>query len=252
MLDRIAALIGALPPFLMLWYAERFERRIREPHAEWRYRILAAAGLASVPMAWAEHWVASVIALAPEPERTLSEAFIVAAAIEETGKVACLYLLTRSFLAPGTRYGGFLYALHAAAGFAIVENVMMMLDVPNLTVFTVRFVLRAYMASPMHLFAGGVVGYFWARRRFDAGKIGLPGGLGLAIAIHGSYNALLLAVERLPDGYEPLVAACAIGAIALPLSGLFVLRRLASTLRADDARDGRGVPVVRPSQAVAR
>ena len=169
----------------------------------------------------------------------LSEAFLVAAAVEETGKVACLYILTRSVLAPGTRYGGFLYALHAAAGFAIVENVMMMIGTPNLTVFTVRFVLRAYMASPMHLFAGGVIGYFWARRRFDRGAIGLPGGLGCAIAIHGSYNALLLAVERLPSGNDRWVAACAISAIALPLGGLIVLRYLAGRLRDDDVRDGR-------------
>ena len=239
MLDRLAALIGALPPFLMLWYAERLERRVREPHARYRYRILVAVGLASVPMAWAEHWVAHVIAHVPDPERTLCEAFLVAAAVEETGKVACLYFLTRSALAPRTRYGGFLYALHAAAGFAIVENVMMMIGTPNLTVFTVRFVLRAYMASPMHLFAGGVIGYFWARRRFDRGAIGLPGGLGCAISIHGTYNALLLAVERLPDGNEHWVAVCAIGAIAVPLGGLIVLRYLAGRLRSDDIRDGR-------------
>jgi len=240
MIDRLAALLGALPPFLMLWYAERYERRVREPHAEWRYRILAASGLASVPMAWAEHMVAHVIFEAPEPQRTLSEAFLVAAAIEETGKVLCLYFLTRSFLAPRTRYGGFLYALHAATGFAIVENVMMMLDTPDLTVFTVRFVLRAYMASPMHLLAGGVVGYLWARRRFDRGSLGLSGGLAFAIVIHGSYNALLLAVERLPASHSDLVAVCAVSAIAVPLCGVVLLRYLAGRLREDDARDGRG------------
>jgi len=240
MIDRLAALLGALPPFLMLWYAERFERRVREPHAEWRYRVLCAAGLASVPMAWAEHFIASVISEAAEPQRTLSEAFLVAAAVEEGGKVLCLYLLTRSVLAPRTRYGSFLYALHAATGFAIVENVMMMLNVPDFTVFTVRFVLRAYMASPMHLLAGGVVGYFWARRRFDRGAIGLSGGLGFAIAIHGSYNALLLAVERLPAQHADLVAVCAVLAIAVPLGGVVLLRYLAGGLRADDARDGRG------------
>jgi RsiW-degrading membrane proteinase PrsW (M82 family) len=230
----------------MLWYAEHFERRIKEPHAEWRYRVMAAAGLASVPMAWAEHAIATIIALAPDPQRTLFEAYIVAATVEETGKVACLYLLTRLSLAPGTRYGGFLYALHAAAGFAIVENVMMMIDTPNLTAFTVRFILRAYMASPMHLLAGGVVGYLWARRRFDDGAIGLSGGLGLAILIHGTYNALLLAVERLPSSYGHTMVACAIAAIALPLFGIVLLRVLAGQLRADDERDGRAVRVRMP------
>jgi RsiW-degrading membrane proteinase PrsW (M82 family) len=238
-LDRLAALLGAVPPFLMLWYAEHFERRIKEPHADWRYRVLVAAGLASVPMAWAEHAVSEVIEAAADPQRTLFEAYIVAASVEETGKVLCLYLLTRFSLGPRTRYGSFLYALHAGAGFAIVENVMMMLNVPNFTVFTVRFVLRAYMASPMHLLAGGVVGYLWARRRFDRGTVGLSGGLALAILLHGTYNALLLAVERLPADYPRAVVACAVCAIALPLCGVIVLRVMAGKLRADDERSGR-------------
>jgi RsiW-degrading membrane proteinase PrsW (M82 family) len=239
MLDRLAALLGAVPPFLMLWYAERFERRVREPSRRLRYRVMAATCLASVPMAWAEHWISLVIADTPEPQRSLSEAFLVAAGVEELGKVACLYVLTRWALRPGTRYGGFLYALHAATGFAIVENVMMMLDVPDVTVFTVRFVLRAYMASPMHLLAGGIVGYVWARRRFDDGSVGLPGGLGLAILVHGSYNALLLGVERLPETFAGVVAVCAVAAIALPLGGIVALRIMAGRLRAADERDGR-------------
>jgi len=238
-LDRLAALLGALPPFLMLWYAERLERRVLEPHAQWRYRVLAAAGLAAVPMAWAEGAVSSVISHSAEPQHTLCEAFLVAASIEEAGKVACIYLLTRLSLAPGTRYGSFLYALHAATGFAIVENVLMMLGTRDVLGFTVRFALRAYMASPMHLLAGGVLGYVWARRRFDGGQVGLSGGLAIAIAIHGSYNALLLAVERLPDGYEAVMVLCAVTAIALPLGGLVLLQFLASRLSADDARTGR-------------
>lgn len=222
----------------MLWYAESFERRIKEPHKDWRYRVLAAAGFASVPMAWAESEVSAIIDDAAEPVRTLFEAFIVAASVEEFGKVLCLYMLTRLSLGPRTRYGAFLYALHAATGFAVVENVIIMLHVPNAAVFTVRFVLRAYMASPMHLLAGGIVGYLWARRRFDAGPVGLSGGLALAILVHGSYDALLLGVERLPTSYPNLVVACAAAAMALPLCGIVLLRAMAGKLRSDDERAG--------------
>ncbi|MET0385029.1 MAG: PrsW family glutamic-type intramembrane protease [Polyangiales bacterium] len=249
MIDRLAALVGAVPPFLMLWYAERFERRVREPHVAWRYRVLAATGLAAVPIAWIERAVSLVIADVAEPQRSLSEAFLLAATVEEAGKLTCLYVLTRSSLAPRTRYGSFLYALHAATGFAIVENVMMMLDTPDLVTFTVRLVLRGYLASPMHLLAGGIVGYVWARRRFDNGAIGLPGGLGLAIVIHGSYNAFLLGVERLPSTQLHAVAVCAVAAIILPLGGIVLLRALATRLRADDERDGRPWRVV-PTYAV--
>ncbi|HEX7476792.1 MAG TPA: PrsW family glutamic-type intramembrane protease [Polyangiales bacterium] len=240
MLERIVvALLGVVPPFLMLWYAEAFERRVREPHRDFRYRILVAVALASVPIGWAEHAIAALMNGVAEPRRSLFEAFIVAASIEETGKVLCLYLLTRLALAPGTRYGAFLYALHAAAGFALIENVVALSDAPSFGSLSVRFVLRGYMASPMHLFAGGVIGYLWARRRFDRGTIGLPGGLAIAIAIHGSYNALLLGVERLPATQPRLIVAAAVGAMLVPLLGVVVLRLLAGRLRRDDKRAGR-------------
>jgi RsiW-degrading membrane proteinase PrsW (M82 family) len=237
--DRLIALTGVLPPFLMLWYAEVFERRIKERHAAWRYRILVATAIAAIPMAIAEHVASDYLSDAPEPQRTLIDSFVIAAAVEESGKVFCLYLLSRFALAPRTRYGAFLYALHAAAGFAVVENVAVMLWSASFELRTVRFVLRAYMASPMHMFAGGVLGYVWARRRFDDGPLGLMGGLAIAIFIHGTYDALLLAVERLPESYETWMVVCAAAAMSLPLGGVIVLCVLAGKLRAADEVAGR-------------
>lgn len=233
--DRLLALTGIIPPFLLLWYAERFERRVREPTRGFRYRVLCGAGLATIPIAWTQHLIARLLGTAPEPIATCFEAFVLAASIEETAKFACLMLLTRGSLAPKTRYGAFLYALHAAMGFALVENVIAMLKTPDLFAFSARFFLRAYMTVPMHLLAGGVLGYLWARRRFDRGPIGLAGGTGIAIAIHGAFNASLLGVERLPAEYEQLRVACAVLALAIPLCGVLVLRLLAGRLRALDS-----------------
>jgi RsiW-degrading membrane proteinase PrsW (M82 family) len=236
---RFASLLGIIPPFLMLWYAESFERRVKEPVADWRYRVLVAAALISVPISWGVHVLSNLAGLASEPYASLLEAFVGSAALEEWGKVLCLYLTTRLHLGPRTRYGAFLYGLHAAAGFALVENVGILTMAPNVETLTVRFVLRAYMASPMHLFAGGVIGFLWARRRFDRGAVGLSGGLAIALLIHGFYNACLFGVERLPETHAGLIVACAVAAIAVPLAGVVILRWLAGRLRDDDARDGR-------------
>jgi RsiW-degrading membrane proteinase PrsW (M82 family) len=151
-------------------------------------------------------------------------------------------LLTRGALGPRTRYGAFLYALHASAGFALVENVIAMLQVPDMLAFSTRFFLRAYMTVPMHLFAGGTLGYLWAQRRFDAGALGIAGGTALAIVIHGSFNSLLLAIERLPPEQLGLRYACAVMAMAIPLGGVVLLRVFAGRLRELDLHDGEVEP----------
>jgi len=236
---RLLALAGVIPPFVLLWLAESFERRVREPTRGWRYRVMVAAGLASIAVVWTERELSLVLGHAPEPHATLIEAFVLSAAVEELAKVACVLVLTRGVLGPGTRYGAFLYGLHAAMGFALVENVLAMLRVTDLIAFSTRFYLRAYLAVPMHLLTGGVLGYLWARRRFDRGPIGLLGGLAIAIAIHGTYNACVLGVERLPDDAVTAQTVCASIAFAIPLLGIPLLRVLAGKLRHDDARDGR-------------
>lgn len=225
-----------------MWMAESFERRVREPTSGFRYRVLAGAGLSTIPIAWIERFAGRVAESADEPARTLLESYLVAGAIEEIGKFTCLLLLTRGALGPRTRYGAFLYALHAAMGFALVENVMAMLKAPDLIAFSTRFFLRAYMTVPMHLVAGGTVGYLWATRRFDGGPIGLAGGTAIAIAIHGTFNAMLLAVERLPDGHETSRLACATLAMAIPVAGVLVLRLFAGLLRDRDRKDGEASP----------
>jgi hypothetical protein len=52
---------------------------------------------------------------------------------------------------------------------------------------------------------------------------------------------MLLAVERLPEGYDTLHVVCAAGAMAIPAVGLIVLRVQAGRLRRldweDDARN---------------
>jgi RsiW-degrading membrane proteinase PrsW (M82 family) len=198
---------------------------------------MAASGLVSVPVAWTERVLAKIGEAAPQPLATLFDCYVSAATVEEGAKLACLLFLTRGVLGPRTRYGAFLYALHAAMGFALVENVLAMLKFSDLSAFSARFILRAYMTVPMHLVAGGALGYLWARRRFDRGAIGLAGGLGIAIALHGTFNATLLAVEVLPKERHDLRIACAVLAMTIPLLGTVMLRLLAGHLRALDVAD---------------
>jgi RsiW-degrading membrane proteinase PrsW (M82 family) len=244
------ALIGVVPPFLLLWWFERLERRVREPLPEWRYRVLAAGALSTLPVGLLGRPLARVMAATSEPLHTLFDAFVVAAALEEGAKLACLLLLTRGALAPRTRYGAFLYAVHASMGFAIVENVIAFLRVPDLEVLTQRFILRAYLAVPLHLTTGGVLGAFWSLRRFDRARVGSLGGAALAVLIHGVFDALLLAVDRLPEEHETARTLSAAVAFMLPLLGVATLLWVAHVLRGRDHRDQLKLgPVGRRSSA---
>jgi RsiW-degrading membrane proteinase PrsW (M82 family) len=247
--DRVLALVGVIPPFLLLWWAERFERRVEEPAPDWRYRVLVAGGFASIPVLLAGRMLGRVMAAASEPIRTLFDAFVIAGALEESLKVACVLLLTRGSLAPRTRYGAFLYALHASMGFAVVENVIALLSTPDLETFTQRFVLRAYLAVPMHLAAGSFMGYAWARRLFDGYVVGWPGGLALAILLHGTFDALLLGLDRLPEAEDLWRSICASSALVLPLLGMTTLFYLAHRLRRLDRRQEQERPRGRRSEA---
>jgi RsiW-degrading membrane proteinase PrsW (M82 family) len=241
-IDRALALLGVIPPFLMLWWVERFERRVLEPAPDWRYRVLAAGGFVTIPVLIVERLLSKVMAAAVEPVHTLFDAFVIAGAVEESGKAACIVLLTRGLLGPRTRYGAFLYALHASMGFAVVENVVALLRTPDLEALTQRFVLRAYLAVPMHLATGGLLGFLWARRRFDRDALGLPAGLSLAVLLHGGFDALLFAVDRLPESEDLARSVCAAVAFVLPLIGLLVLAYFAHRLRALDALDDKERP----------
>ncbi len=235
--DRVLAMTGVIPPFVLLWFAERFERRVKEPTRGWRYRIVAASGLASIPIAWTERLLSAVLDRLPPTWASLCDSYIVSASVEELGKLCCLLLLTRGALAPRTRYGAFLYALHAAMGFALVENVLAMLKTPDLIAFSTRFFLRAYMTVPMHLVAGGTFGYVWARRRFDRGRAGAGVGLAIAIMLHGSFNAALAGIDSLPPARDALRLALAVFAMAIPLVGALALRLFAGGLRKRDQSD---------------
>lgn len=251
--DRLLAITGIIPPFLLLWYAEASERRIREPTQGYRYRVFFAAGLASIPIVWIERFLSVVSSFNPKWSAGMFDAFVVSASVEECGKLACLYVLTRGALAPRTRYGAFVYSLHATMGFALVENVISLLKTPDMQTFSDRFFLRAYFSVPVHLVATGILGILWARRRFDRGPIGLRGGLAIAIAIHGSFNALLFTIDNLAAEDHTLRIVCAGAAMAIPLLGVVTLRWLSLRLRLADRRDetanGRPAAVTAPVPA---
>jgi RsiW-degrading membrane proteinase PrsW (M82 family) len=112
-----------------------------------------------------------------------------------------------------------IYLIIGALGFAAIENLIVLLKDPLMTIsqalgtISIRFVSATFL----HALASGIVGYFLAKS-FIKGTKGFPliiQGLLIAIICHGAYNYLIVSSEKFP-------AAIFLIAALLAAMGLFV------------------------------
>src|SRR5204862_1636162 len=89
------------------------------------------------------------------------------------------------------------YARRAVLGFALVENVLYLLQPQSAAGFAVRFVARAVLTVPMHAISAGFMGYLAARRRFDGEGPGLLGGFAVAVILHGAFDTAIFAMPAM-------------------------------------------------------
>jgi hypothetical protein len=95
------------------------------------------------------------------------------------------------------RMDGIVYASRGGLGFALVENVLYLLNQHSLQGQIVVWVERALLAVPGHAMWTGMIGAMAARRRFDGSGLGLLGGYLLADPeISGAEVARTLGVAR--------------------------------------------------------
>jgi len=116
--------------------------------------------------------------------RTVYQAFVVAALVEEAVKFVLLEGLIRRQSEFDEVTDGLVYGMAVSLGFAFLENVLYVGGPSHV------LLLRAVTAVPLHAGCGALVGYYVGRAAFDARKHAV-GGLLLAIAVHGVYDVLL-------------------------------------------------------------
>lgn len=184
----ILALSGAIPAVFLMWLIERFDAKRPEPVWELR-KVALLGGLSTIPCI-----VVQLMLEKLNPggvSGALYTAYVVAGLTEETGKALALYLVVWRHPAFDERLDGIVYATRAGLGFALVENVGYLLGSESMSGFLGIFVLRAVLAVPGHAIYAGFMGYWAARKKFDGTGPGLLGGLGIAIFLHGTYDAAL-------------------------------------------------------------
>ncbi len=236
------AFTGALPALLAMWYVDRLDAKRPEPR--WTLRKVALAGALSViPVIIVELLLLSLAPPAGTYANAVWQGVLVAAAVEEMAKVLCVYWFVWHTPEFDERLDGIVYAARAGLGFALVENVLYLLQANSGNEFIRIYVLRAVLAVPGHAIWAGVMGYWGARKRFDNAGPGLPGGYLAAVALHSLYDlAIFLGPPLRADGLDGLAGALLLLPLASVGLGALLLRGMARrALHADDAAEAAGV-----------
>jgi len=238
------ALSGVIPALALMWLFDHLDRKRPEPAST--RRLVAFVGMLSViPAIFLERYLMSGVGASLAPEYTYQgasfKAFVVAAGVEEACKIGVVYWIVWRRPEFDERMDGIVYATRAGLGFALVENVMYLLQSQSLQGQLYMWVARAFLAVPGHAMWTGMIGYMAARRRFDKTGLGLIGGYLLAVAFHGAYDCAVFVQQPLHfEGYATASRLMLLIPIGLTVIAFFVLRSMARTaLRLDDAEAAR-------------
>ncbi len=198
----LLALSGVLPALFLMAFVARLDARRPEPRRQ-LWWATALGGLSTIPVI-----VLQLVLEKGNPggvSGALYTAFFVAALTEEVAKAAVLYVAVWRHPAFDERLDGIVYATRAGLGFALVENIGYLMGAESMSGFVGIFVLRAVLAVPGHAIYAGFMGYWAARKKFDGVGPGLLGGLGIAIFLHGAYDAALFLCGVLTEGPAQLL-----------------------------------------------
>jgi len=237
---------AVLPAALLLRYFHRASAFALRPKVVWI--TLALGALVALPVA--------VVALAIDRivvvERGyvvagVLQAFVGAAVPEEIGKLLVILLYCRGLAELKDPMDGVVFGAAAALGFATLENLLYVVDGGALTAG-----IRAVTAVPSHAFDGAILGYFvgTAPRGTRAGVLRISGGLAIAVALHGVYDApLLVAARHLRVGGTSVAESLVGGAAMVIPIGIVLLQwrvvgRMIRRLRAEQERTGQRAEVV--------
>jgi len=129
--------------------------------------------------------------------------FIIAPLIEEVAKYGAVHLALNKNPVLDEPVDGMIYVIVSALGFAAIENVFAIFSFIPVGVFgylsaTLNFMsMRFISAVALHGLASGIAGYYFSRFYFfERNPILIFKGLFLAIALHGTYNFLIIKNEE--------------------------------------------------------
>ena len=185
--------LALIPGILIIIYIFRKDKVEHEP---WSLiiKLLAFGAISCIPAMFMEQFMSAAVTdkITDPVTFAVCEAFLVAALCEEICKFLLLRLgswRNRNF---DYRFDGIVYGVSVAVGFALLENVLYVMEGGVYVA-----VMRGLLAVPLHAFCGVFMGVFYgaAKRYMIEGKRGSSLkatflALVVPMIIHGIYDSL--------------------------------------------------------------
>jgi RsiW-degrading membrane proteinase PrsW (M82 family) len=170
-------------------------------------KVLVMGGLAVVPAGIAEMLLLSIPVFKQGGIIGAGlQSFVVIAPIEEAVKLAVVMIVAWRNKNFNEENDGIVYVGTAAIGFAMLENVMYVLQ-NGLTVG----IMRGITSIPLHVFTGVLMGYFVGMAKFAPDPKHLRSkiltGLLIAVAIHAAYDTFVLSETEAAVLIIPMIIA---------------------------------------------
>lgn len=182
--------IALAPVFIILFYVYFRDKYEREPISLLAWALLAGM-LITIPILFVEQGLSNFAAVRFDPSsQIIWSAFVVAAGSEELFKFLALFILIWANKNFNERFDGIVYAVFISLGFALVENVLYVIQ-GGISVGW----LRAITAVPAHALFGVTMGYYFGMARFSSGSYKtafMIRALVWPIILHGFYDYCLM------------------------------------------------------------
>lgn len=204
----ILVLISILPAIFLLWFFEKQDKGEKEPK-KLKNKVFLWGIISTIIAAAAEINMEAILPSMNAWVYLFIIAFITTAAIEEGLKFWIVKRVAYNHKKFNEIMDGITYTIIAGLGFAVLENLLYVLQRGIAT-----GILRAVLAVPGHALFSGVMGYYIGKAKFektpwDARNL-LWKGFGLAVLYHGLYDFFLLSESMLAFAVVPLMIFMAV------------------------------------------
>ena len=229
---RLNLTIAIFPALALLWWFRRKDQKRPEPEGLVTQVVFLGVA-ATLPAILLEFLLGHELGHATALQGGFLNAFLVAATVEESLKLAVVLLFVWRKARFDEVMDGILYTAAASLGFAVLENVIYSFANPLVGI------VRAFTAVPMHAVGSGIMGYFVGRGKLGRGSAvpWVVTGLAVGVLLHGCYDWTVMSGGTF--GFAAKSPLVGLGeAVLLLFAASLVLRRLIRhALALDDAAE---------------